>query len=189
MLSHTEQKQLLDALLRYEGKVNHMYLDSNGYVTVGIGHLLANRDAAMALPFQRAPGWRAEPFEIGLEYDRLRQLSPNRLPSYYRTHTRLHLSDTEIDRLTLQHIETFHRELRSIYAEFDELPSSVRLALFDLIFNVGQTSLRNRWPRMNAAIAARDWATAAVQSRRAPPIPAARNDYVRKLFEQAAENR
>lgn len=185
MLSQNEQKQLLEALLRYEGKVNHMYLDSNGYVTVGIGHLLSSREAAMALPFERAPGQRANPIEIGLEFDRVRQLSANRLPSFYRTHTRLHLSDAEIDRLTLQHIETFHRELRSIYAGFDEFPSSVRLALFDLIFNVGQTNLRNRWPRMNAAIAARDWATAAIQSRRAPPISAARNDYVRRLFEQA----
>lgn len=73
-----------------------------------------------------------------------------------------------------------------LYPEFDVLPSSVRLALFDMIFNLGATKLRVRYPRMNRAIGEADWNKAAAESNRLPPISPARNAYVRRLFEEAA---
>ena len=32
--------------MKYEGNVPHMYLDTKGYVTVGVGHLLNDVEAA-----------------------------------------------------------------------------------------------------------------------------------------------
>ena len=41
-------KAKAEALIEpFEGTVPHMYLDSNGYVTVGIGNLLATPQTAM----------------------------------------------------------------------------------------------------------------------------------------------
>ncbi|OZS41614.1 hypothetical protein ASV53_22815, partial [Photobacterium sanguinicancri] len=37
MVTATEKAALKAKLENYEGKVNHMYLDSKGYVTVGVG--------------------------------------------------------------------------------------------------------------------------------------------------------
>lgn len=49
------------------------------------------------------------------------------------------------------------------------------------------TDLRSKWPNFNAAVAAQDWKEAALHSRRASPISAERNQYVRSLLEQAAK--
>lgn len=46
MVTTAERATLKLKLEKYEGKVNHMYLDSKGYVTVGVGHLV--KDLASA---------------------------------------------------------------------------------------------------------------------------------------------
>lgn len=74
---------------------------------------------------------------------------------------------------------------RSCCASKLEQPPA-RLALFDLIFNLGASRLRGQYPTMNGAIADLDWEKAAVESNRKPPISPVRNAYVRQLFQQAA---
>lgn len=49
MLNATERRTLRTTLERYEGRVPHMYLDSRGYVTVGVGHLIGTKSAAIKL--------------------------------------------------------------------------------------------------------------------------------------------
>ena len=73
-----------------------------------------------------------------------------------------------------------------IYKDFDKFPSEAKLALIDIIFNVGMTDLKNKWPTMNMAIKAKDWAKVAVNSNRKSPISAARNKYVKDLFVKAS---
>ena len=51
------------------------------------------------------------------------------------------------------------------------------------------TDLKNRWPSLNKAIAVKDWATAAKESNRKAPVSAARNKYVRDLFEKADKDK
>lgn len=187
MLTAEERITLRRNLTRYEGRVAHMYLDSHGYVTTGVGHLLPTAHDAAKLPFRAKDGRRASIDEIRLEYDRIQALPKERLHAYYRQHATLFLSDAEIDQLTNEHITTFHRELRRLYAGFDSFPPSARLALFDMIFNLGLTKLRTSWPRLNAAAANRDWLEAAQQCNRKRPVSEERNKYVRALFEQAAE--
>ena len=46
------EKQLLRKKLNeYEGKIEHMYKDTKGFVTVGVGHLLKDLSAAQKLNF------------------------------------------------------------------------------------------------------------------------------------------
>ena len=47
----TLKAKLKKKLFQYEGKIPHMYLDTKGYVTVGIGHLLKDVAAAQKVPF------------------------------------------------------------------------------------------------------------------------------------------
>jgi GH24 family phage-related lysozyme (muramidase) len=43
-------KTILRAKLeKYEGRVNHMYLDTMGHVTIGVGHLLDNATKAESI--------------------------------------------------------------------------------------------------------------------------------------------
>ena len=50
------QNALHDFLKQYEGKVNFMYLDVKGLVTVGIGHLIDPVHMALKLEFRTKGG-------------------------------------------------------------------------------------------------------------------------------------
>lgn len=186
MITSKERRILRSSLEKYEGRINHLYLDSKGYVTVGVGHLISNTGQAQKLSFRTVKNLPATAAEIKADYDAVKKQPSNRLASFYRKHTRLTLPDTAIDKLTDKHIDSFERELKLVYGEFDNFPSAVRLALFDLIFNLGMANLKNKWPKFNAAIKAKDWQKAADHSRRSAPVSAERNEYVKNLLKGAA---
>ncbi|MGH8085991.1 MAG: hypothetical protein ACREPV_12060 [Lysobacter sp.] len=186
MLTAAERSILRRKLERYESRIPHMYCDSKGHVTVGVGHLLASVSDAKLCAFVDHSGRRATADQIAEDYDSVKKAPEgNNAAGFYRAYTKLVLPNHEIDRLTERHIASFHRELRVIYGEFDRFPSPVRLALFDLIFNVGATDLRTKWPSMNKAIRVQDWEEAGRESNR-PEVGLDRNTYVRELFNAAA---
>ena len=187
MLTATDKQTLRTKLEKYEGRTSHMYLDSKGYVTIGVGHLLRDVTEAQKLAFRTARILTASATDIKTDYAAVQKLPGNRLVVFYRPHTSLTISDLEIDRLTDQHIDSFGRELRFTYVGFDTFPTEVKLALFDLIFNLGATNLRSKWLTFNAAVRARDWQKSADNSDRAAPISAERNKYVKDLLEKAAK--
>jgi GH24 family phage-related lysozyme (muramidase) len=186
MVTANEKKTLRMNLEKYEGKVPHMYLDSVGYVTVGVGHLLSSVAAAQALAFRNSKNVPATRDEIKADYEAVKKQPPNRLAAMYKKYTELTLPTVDIDKLTDKHIESFERELKQVYTGFDGFPTEARLALFDIIFNVGMTNLRTAWPNFNAAIKAKDWQKAADSSSRKPPVSPARNKYVKDLLETCA---
>lgn len=188
MTTSIEKATLRSQLEKYEGKIPHLYLDSKGYVTVGIGHLLSTLASAQKLAFKNATHQPASAAEIKLDYETVKKQVANRLASSYKKHTKLTLPNTEIDKLTDKHIDTFEQELKRVYIGFTAFPSDVRFALFDMIFNLGMTNLRNTWPTFNAAINKKDWQKAADNSNRKSPISAARNKYVKDLLIKAAKN-
>jgi hypothetical protein len=104
----------------------------------------------------------------------------NHAASYYQSFTPLRLSGSTIDQLTEKHIDSFYTELKTIYSEFDSFPADIKLALFDLIFNLGMTNLRKKWPKLNGCIAAKDWNAAENCRRRG--IADERNEYVKALL-------
>ncbi len=188
MATYREKTTLRSKLEKYEGMVFHMYLDSKGYVTVGIGHLLSAIVDAQKLEFKNASNKLASKNEIKSDFEAVKKQPANRLASTYKKHTKLTLSAMEINKLTDEHIDSFEKELKRIYTDFNTFPAEVRLALFDLIFNLGMTKLKNTWPVFNRAIKAKDWQKAADNSNRKSPISAARNKYVKDLLEQAAKS-
>lgn len=184
MLTDQEKETLRKNIERYEGRINHLYLDSRGFVTVGVGHMIPDVSQAQKLNFIKADGSAASADDIKDAFEKVKQQPENRVASFYKSATALTMTNEEVDRLTDKHIETFHKELQKIYGDFDAYPSNARLALFDMIFNLGMTNLRKRWPKMNACVANQDWGAAAEQCRR-KGIADERNDYVKDLFRSA----
>ena len=187
MLSEQTKQTLREKLNEYEGKVNHMYLDSKGYVTVGVGHLLESVAAAQALKFVQQEGSAASAAQIATDFESVKAQAPNRVASYYKKYTQLTLAQADIESLTDEHIESFYTELKQLYPEFDSYPVVAQLALFDMIFNLGMTTLKRGFPSFNRAVLARDWQKAAAESHRKAPISEARNQYVHDLLVQAAQ--
>jgi len=189
MMTSDEKEILRNRLELYEGLVEHMYLDTKGYVTVGIGHLISSVDAAQKLNFIHTEDHqKASANDIKTDYDTVKKQTKGLLSGNYKKYTTLQLGKTDIDALTTMHIDSFEKELNIIYGStaFASYPAEVRLALFDMIFNLGMTTLKNSFPKFNEKIKAEDWIGAAIESHRAG-ISEARNNYVKGLFEKAAE--
>lgn len=188
MATVAERAELRTKLELYEGCIEHMYLDTEGFVTVGVGHLLTSVAAAQQLKFiHQKSGKPATKDEIKVDYESVKRQPKGLFAAFYKRHTRLKLPRVEIDGLTNKHIDVFEVELKRIYgaAEFAAFPSNVRLGLFDMIFNLGMTKLQHGFPAFNAAIKAKDWKRAAAECNR-QKISNARNQYVKGLLESAA---
>jgi GH24 family phage-related lysozyme (muramidase) len=172
-----------------EGNVSHMYLDTKGLVTVGIGNMLPSAAAAQALPFvSRTTGNQATAAEIAADFASVEAQPDSKNASYYRQFTKLDLPNVNIDSLFRSRIDEFVKQLKSAYPEFDSFPSEAKLALLDLAFNMGIGRLKSaaEWPKLNAAIAKRDWSTAAAECNR-PQANGRRNAETKAAFTAAAK--
>src|SRR5690606_37301762 len=190
MTPEAEKSTLRQKLEIYEGSLEHMYLDTKGYVTVGAGHLLPTLKDAQTLAFiLQKNNKRATNEQIKTDYETIKKQIKGLLGSSYKKHTSLKLKKSDIDKLTNKHIDTFETELKRLYGsdEFSNYPSEVRLELFDMIFNLGMTNLKTKFPTFNKHIKENKWSDAAKESNRSD-ISATRNKYVKDLFEKAAKN-
>lgn len=193
---NTKVKTVVEKKLEeYEGRYNHMYLDSKGKVTIGVGHLIANKNAVSTLTLytvkNKLPSTAATLKQKQDEYDAIAKQKKNYKASWYQQHTSLVMKDADIDTQRNKHINTFYSELSGMYTKakgfttgFDDMPEAVQKALFDMIFNLGQTKLRTTFTKFNDAIKKEKWDEAAKQSNR-PDVNAARNTYVKGLFNEA----
>ena len=169
-----------------EGNIAHMYLDSVGKVTVGIGNLLATPVAACELAFvNRTTSEAATQAEITGDFEAVSRQPWPRVARFYRSFTALDLPGPQIDALFRRRVDEFQQELHAAYAELEGYPAAAQLAMLDMAFNLGAQGLKKAWPNLNRAIGGRDWATAAIESYR-PQSSATRNAKVKALFERAA---
>lgn len=182
-------------LEEYEGRYNHMYLDTKSKVTVGVGHLIANKAAVGSVKMytvkNKVPSTLATLKQKQDEYDNIAKQKKNYKASWYKQHTSLVMKDADMNAQRKKHITTFYSELNGMYKKangykdnFDNFPDSVQKALFDMIFNLGQTKLRNKFIKFNAAIKKEAWDDAAKECNR-PDVNSARNTYVKGLFTTA----
>lgn len=183
-------------ILKYERKIGHLYLDSVGKVTVGVGHMIANRNLIAAIPMykknNKLPGAIANVQEKQQEYDNIAKQRRGYNAAWYEQYTTLLMKDADINAQLSRHIDTFYLELQGMYTKakgypdnFDNLDKDVQIALFDMIFNLGQTKLSQQYTMFDKALKASDWKNAAAHSSRIG-ISSQRNNYVKQKFLAAA---
>ena len=178
--------KLRKKLEQYEGRVEHMYLDTRGFVTVGVGHMMSSAEEAKKVAFiNAASSAQASKKEIEDEFALIKSKPfgaayPARR---FKSSTKLKLTDSTINELTNKHITSFEGELKQIYGatEFNTHPENVKLALFDMIFNLGMPRLKTGYPKFNKYIKVKDYKNAALESNR-KGISAQRNQYVKDLL-------
>lgn len=196
-LDETVKQAVIKKLEEYEGRVNHLYRDSKGNVTVGVGHLIPNKTAVAALRLytltNNVATTLATKEQKEAEFETISKQPTGHKASWYKQHAKLVMKDADINAQRDAHISSFYGELTRIYTkakgypeDFDKLPKDVQKALFDMIFNLGASKIVNVFKSFDAAVKAGNWSTAATESRRSG-IQASRNEYVQKLFEAAAK--
>jgi GH24 family phage-related lysozyme (muramidase) len=173
-------EQSLAKLKEFEGCVPWMYRDTVGKVTVGVGLMLPDAKAAQALPFTL--GTRPATLEeIAAEYARVDTLPLGRASAFYKSPTALQLTQQTIDAKLTSVLEGFEADLRTQLPHYDTLPDSVKMALLDMIYNLGPAGLFKGFPHLIAAVDAGAWAQAAERCIRRGPS-AARNAWTREQF-------
>lgn len=157
-----------------------MYRDTVGRVTVGVGLMLPDASAAAKLPFQVNGAAVAED-AVRTEFARVDALPMGRPALFYRARNGPELPKPEIDALLRTVLTGFENDLRGALHGYDALPDGVRLALLDMIYNLGPAGLLHGYPRMLQAIQAGEWAQAAAACERRGP-GAARNEWTRQMM-------
>ena len=176
----TYLEQSLTKLKEFEGCVPWMYRDTVGKVTVGVGLMLPDAKAAQALPFFL--GTRpATPEEIAAEYARVDAMTLGRASGFYKTPTSLELTQETIDAKLSSVLQGFEADLRTEFPHYDTLPDAVKMALLDMIYNLGPAGLFKGFPHLVAAVQTGSWVQAAEHCMRRGP-GAARNNWTRQQF-------
>jgi GH24 family phage-related lysozyme (muramidase) len=169
-----------------EGSISHMYLDTVGKVTVGVGNMLPTAASAQQLGFIDRTTRRAATKEaIKAEFEKVSKLSRGLKATAYKKDTTLDLPDATIGKLLDDRIDGFKRELKEKFPQFDSYPITAQFALTDMAFNLGTNGLVTKFPKFKKLVEANDWAGAAKESNR-PQVSATRNAQVKKWLEEAA---
>jgi GH24 family phage-related lysozyme (muramidase) len=176
----TYLEQSLGKLKEFEGCVPWMYRDTVGKVTVGVGLMLPDAKAAQSLPF--ILGTRTATLEeIAAEYARVDALPLGHASAFYKTPTSLQLTPQTIDAKLSSVLEGFEANLRTEFPHYDALPDGVKMALLDMIYNLGPAGLFKGFPHLVAAVQTGAWAQAAEHCMRRGPAPA-RNNWTQLQF-------
>ncbi|HEX3472711.1 MAG TPA: hypothetical protein VHT28_16130, partial [Silvibacterium sp.] len=164
----------------FEGCVPWMYRDTVGKVTVGVGLMLPDAKAAQALPF--VIGARsATPEEIAAEYARVDAMVMGRASAFYKTPTSLVLTRQTIDAKLSSVLAGFEADLRTEFPHYDSLPDGMKMALLDMIYNLGPAGLFKGFPHLISAVQSGNWSQAAGHCTRRGPS-AARNNWTQQQF-------
>jgi GH24 family phage-related lysozyme (muramidase) len=187
-VSQPYEISFLPTLKGFEGNERSMYLDSDtpGNVTCGVGFLLSNALMACGFPWY-IPGLvtLATAQEITAEWNRVKAMQPARLPAFYASQAALQLRQEDIDAHLLGILDQTDENLQRDFPGFETFPDSVKMALADCDFNLGDAKLRGTYPHFDAAVDRQDWATAAAQCHR-NGISAARNLWTQQILAAAA---
>ncbi len=171
-----------------ENFVPHMYRDTNGNVTVGIGELLRTPDEAKRLTFtRRGTNIRASAKQIELDFDNVKTaaVSSNSEAPVYQQFTKLEFTEPRAEARALVRMKEFEGFLRKPYfPEFETYPVLVKMGLLDLAYHAGAKGARTTYKDFAAAMDRRNWKQAGVEQR--DGRKAARANIVQAWFNQAA---
>lgn len=161
-----------------EGVVPHLYRDTRGHVTCGVGFRVPTREDLDAY------AWQPDIATARADYERVRVAKPGMLANAY-----LPLCNATLTYATMRaHFEAHVALVVSQLSDWklETRPQAARVAVVDMAFNLGIVGL-NRFVKLKAAVLARRWADAAAECSR-KGVGAARNTATRELFEELAQN-
>lgn len=142
--------------------------------------MLPDARAAGSLPFLMVDR-AATAEEIAKEFGRVSAMAKGRAATFYRRSGGLILAEKAIDERLSEVLEGFEGYLRTHLGGYDGLPDGAKLALLDMVYNLGPGRLFQEYPKLLAAVAKGDWAKAAGACLRRGP-GAARNVWTKSSF-------
>lgn len=137
----------------HEGVVPHLYVDTRGHVTCGVGFLIPDENALERYP------WHPSVATARADYHELQTMPAGKLPIFYRRVTCARLLEADMRRIFDLKIAEFRRAI-GVRWRLENQPECVQIALVDMAYTLGAAGL-GKYANMYRAIMARDWSTAA----------------------------
>ncbi len=180
-------------LKQFEGKVNFMYLDKRGLVTIGVGHLIDPVGQALKLEFQYKGGGVASQGDIITDWNTVKASKEliNKGGKAFDKVTQLMLTDAGISQMIDQHaaaIESYiktNASARVYFSNFDRWPADAQLGFIGLAWGIIPIP-QFGWHAFPKACQAEDWLTAAKECKISSPLAAGRNEAHQLMFMNAA---
>lgn len=186
---HTKtREEFLPFTVPLEGCVPWMYLDILGLVTVAVGVLVDPMSLALDLPFVRQDGAPASRDEIRAAWTAVKS-RPHLAAQGHRVAARcttIRLTDDGVRIAVDRRLDAIERVLGARFPHWDSWPWEAQLGTLSIAWACGP---KFAFPKLAAALQARDWATAAVECairEAGNPGIKPRNVATRALFAQAA---
>lgn len=158
----------------HEGIIPHLYLDTRGSVTCGVGFLVRDQAELVRLP------WSPSAQNAIADWHLVRAAKPGLPASAYKAlGLKARLSELDMRRLFDLHVATFRKQIDPAW-HLAQWPECVQVALVDMAFNLGAAGLA-KYRKLQVAVFARQWVVAADECKRGG-IGDARNAATRQLF-------
>lgn len=173
---------------RYEGRIDFLYADIKGLVTIGAGCLVDPVSLALSLRLRWPDGGLASADQIRDEWMRIKTtpgLAQKGAGAASKV-AKLRLSPADLDALTLARLDATVTALVRRWPAFASWPWRAQLAVCSWAWAVGAAA---KFPKFEAALLAGDWAAAAEECtirEEGNPGVAPRNRANRELLLQAA---
>ncbi len=169
-------KQIKANCEQAEGRIAHLYLDTKGNVTVGIGHLVPSSGHAVNLELNPESA-------VASDYAAVRTAKPGMLASAYEPLCQSRMYPQDIDALLDDDLGQCHVDLNK-RINIEPFPDPAQAAMLDMAFNLGVSGLM-KFSKLCSAALSGDWATAAAECHR-KGISEERNHWTEQMFQRAA---
>lgn len=173
---------LIALIAQHEGVVDHLYLDTEGNVTCGVGYLVRTaRDLTM---FAWTDLARAREDFVGLQALADVQRREPKSAAYFAklTGARMLRPLENLPGILLRH----SIQLRKLGLDVSTLPDGAQNAVHDMAYQLGPSGLVNGFPKFVRAVLAGNWDEAAKESR-VRQASAGRNTVRAALLRSCAE--
>lgn len=183
------------------GFIDYLFPDVKKLISTGFGLLLDPVSLAIGLPWKRPDGSLAGREEIAAEWARLKKYvedNPGSERHSYKTFasmTTLRLGRDGLEQAFQGKMNQNEVVLRAGFPDWDEWPADAQLGAMSHAWACGPafylpTAGRNYWPKLTAALRARDWYIASVEcfmnEEQKNPGIIPRNHAEKMLFRNAA---
>jgi hypothetical protein len=122
---------------RFEADIDHLYLDTRSLATVGMGFRVFSLEDSCRMPWRRGDGSLANSDEIRADYLRVVKMRGGLRAAAYACPGALTLNDADRDTIFRARAAGCVAGLEHIFPNWSTLPINWKLALLDLVWNLG----------------------------------------------------
>lgn len=182
-----------DFIKEQERSVEHLYKDTKGKTTIGVGFHVPTAEDAYKLGLYHSDGRKASLYDVKNAYQRIDKRPKGNFSSEAfnpkddrnRDLLDIRMHQKDIDRELDKRLKRSEEELLVKIPRFNQIPFTGRQALLDMQYNIGSKKFTDKtWPNLFGAIGRRDWAVAAKESNRID-VPLERNQTIKSWFMEA----